>query len=73
MKIRLVEAELSHSEGRMDGQMDRQTERQADTTKLTVAITQFFERSQKRFTLWNEVFDKFPNVAACAHQIFSSI
>jgi hypothetical protein len=41
MKIRLVVAEILHSDGRMDGQTDGKK----DMTKLTLAFRNFAERA----------------------------
>jgi hypothetical protein len=41
MKIRPVEAEMFHGDGRTNGRTDGQTDRQTDMTKPTVAFRNF--------------------------------
>jgi hypothetical protein len=41
VKIRQLEAELFHADGRKDGQADRQSDRQGDMAKLMVAFRSY--------------------------------
>jgi len=49
MKIRVVEAELFHANGRRHGRTDRQTSRWTDGMKLIVAFRNFVKASKKRW------------------------